>query len=92
MSTPEISDKAVSAAKDALFAVFEHGNVDFWLERNGDRHIIEGRVNLKEAIREVLAAAAPHLMAQAYDIGFEHGRDRYFTEPTNPYRASWVGE
>lgn len=38
--------------------------------------------------RAALEAAAPFMLERAYDEGFDHGKDRYYTEPTNPYRTT----
>lgn len=41
-----------------------------------------------EAARDILEAAAPHLMAEAWDEGYRGCYDRYMYDPapSNPYR------
>jgi hypothetical protein len=71
-----ISDEAVEAAVEA---VWEHGEV------------IQTREYAAELARAALEAAAPHLMAVAWDEGLSAGHhDRRLN--ANPYRSAGAGE
>jgi hypothetical protein len=97
-----ISDEAVEAALDALLGVFQQGaNGGVYIQGNSDTDwVVDGIADLPLAVRKAVEAAAPHLMAQAWDAGVKAERQwrTQFakggepTDPANPYRAAGAGE
>lgn len=47
-----------------------------------------GRDNEANLMRAILEAAAPHMLADAWDEGYEKGALSQFEEPRNPYRPT----
>ncbi len=78
-----ISDEAVEAAKEAMREVTPPPGISKadWLARYGDFALIAGAI----------AAAAPHLAAQAWGDGYATGEcdvvNDVETETPNPYRS-----
>ena len=82
---PNIPDAAVEAA--ALAALERDSGFENWLLVTA-----EVRTNYLDEARTILEAAAPHLMAEAWEEGHSAGRrDEYCLDP-NPYRAAGAGE
>jgi len=82
-----IIDEAVEAAARVI------SGVPYGFEKAGRRY----QESIRTQARAALEAAAPHLVAEAYDRGFEDGRERggweeapVTEEPkfTNPYRST----
>lgn len=67
-----IQDEAVEAAQVVMVEAFE-------------RCDITDTYSVMDYTRRALEAAAPHMMAEAWDVGYGYGRNGDFT---NPYRSA----
>lgn len=72
-----IPEQAIEAAKEAMREVTPPPGVSKadWLAEHGDFALIAGAI----------AAAAPYMLAEAWDAGFEGAQGVY--HETNPYRS-----